>query len=350
MRVIQGNFGQFGDQSVDSFMMVNDHGIEITCINYGCIITKIITPDKNKTYENIVLGFDSIDEYVKNNFYFGAVCGRVAGRIRGGSFELDGETYSLAQNDNNNHLHGGMKGFDKVLWDTAIVESNEEVGVQFSYISKDGEEGYPGNLTIRVTYTLNNENELSIHYSGKSNKNTLLNVTNHSYFNLSGNVKRDILDHSLSLKSDQFLELDGDLLPTGNLLEVNGTPFDFTEGRTIETGATSNHIQNILVGNGYDHPFLLTSHHDNEIVLKHPVTGRTLTIETDEIGVVVYSGNSLPQKGEIRGVPLRKHLGICLETQGLPDAVHHPHFPSWVLKEDQLYSSLTKYRFGIEVN
>lgn len=347
MKVIQEKFGEINDQTVNSFTLVNDHGIELTCINYGCIITKMITPDKDGNYENIVLGYDSLEEYVKGSYFFGTVVGRVAGRIKGGSFDLNGKTYTLAKNENNNHLHGGDKGFDKVIWDASIQENDEKVSVQFSYLSPDGEEGYPGNLNIKVTYTLNNQNELTIHYSGISDEKTLLNMTNHSYFNLSGNIKRDILNHSLSIKSDKFLELNDELLPTGNLLEVKGTSFDFTNERFIQTGVESNHPQNLLAGNGYDHPFALSSNHDEEIILKDSGSGRTLTIETDEPGVVVYSGNQMKTEGEIYGVPSRKYLGICLETQGLPDAIHHPNFPSWVLEKDQEYTSATKYKFGV---
>jgi aldose 1-epimerase len=195
---------------------------------------------------------------------------------------------------------------------------------------------------------LNNDNELSIHYSAETDQKTLLNVANHSYFNLSGNLKRDILNHTLTVKSDQFLQLNQELLPTGNLLDVHSTPFDFTAPRTIGTGVSSSYPQNVLVGNGYDHPFLLKVSHDEEIVLKDPQNGRTLTIETDEPGVVLYSGNSLCETGEIRGVPLRKHLGVCLETQRLPDAIHHPEFPSVILDKGEKYSSTTTYRFGIE--
>jgi aldose 1-epimerase len=347
MKVIYENFGQLDNKTIYSYTLVNNHGVEITAINYGCTITKIITPDKAGNYENIVLGYDSFAEYEKNPSFFGAVCGRVAGRIKGGVFELDGQEYSLVKNDNGNHLHGGGKGFDKVVWDAEIIENDHEIGVQFSYVSPDGEEGYPGNLTINAAYMLNNENELSIHYSAHTDQKTLLNVTNHSYFNLSGNLKRDILGHSLKIKSDRFLELGEDLLPTGNFLDVENTPFDFREERIIETGAMSDHQQNLLAGNGYDHPFLLNKNNDNEIVLKDPESGRTLTIETDEVGVVLYSGNSLSTDGEIRGTQSRKHLGVCLETQGLPDAIHHPHFPSIIVDKGQQYNSITKYRFGV---
>jgi aldose 1-epimerase len=347
MKVIQEKYGQIDGQTVTSFTLINNHGVEVTCINYGCIITKVITPDKSGKFENIVLGYDSLDEYVNGSYFFGAIVGRVAGRIKEGSFELDGKTYTLAKNENNNHLHGGVKGFNQVIWDAEVIESDEEVAVQFSYLSRDGEEGFPGNLNVNVTYKLNNNNELSIHYSGHSDEKTLLTMTNHSYFNLSGNIKRDILNHSLKLKSNKFLELDSELLPTGELVDVAGTSFDFTSERLIKTGAESEHPQNKLAGGGYDHPFLLNTQHDNEIVLKDLENGRSLTIETGEAAVVVYTSNQMKSEGEILGVPSRRYLGICLETQGLPDAIHHPHFPSWILEKDKEYSSVTKYQFGV---
>ncbi len=347
MKVIQEKWAEIDQQPVISFTMINDHGMEVTCINYGCIITKIVTPDKDGNYENVVLGFDQFDPYVTNSPYFGAVIGRVAGRIQNACFELDGKTYTLCKNENNNHLHGGVKGFHRVLWNAVAVEKEEEVGVQFSYTSPDGEEGYPGTVQVQVTYMLNNQNELVISYNAHSDKSTLLNLTNHTYFNLSGNIKRDILNHELKIKSDQFLELNEELIPTGVFLDVANTPFDLREGKKLKDGITANHSQIELVGQGYDHPFLLNVHHDKEIVLQDPESGRTLTVETDEVGVVVYTGNQLQEGMDIYGVPSRKYLGICLETQGLPDAIHHPHFPSWVLQSGEKYSSVTKYRFGV---
>lgn len=350
MKVMQEKFGEIDSQLVTAFTIINDNGIEITCLNYGCIITKIIAPDNKGNYENIVLGFDCLDDYLKYSPYFGAVVGRVAGRIKDACFELDGKTYLLYKNENNNHLHGGFKGVSNVVWEADVIETENEIGIQFLYVSPDGEEGYPGNVHIRVTYTLNNENELCISYYAKSDQNTLLNVTNHTYFNLSGNLKRGVLNHFLKIKSDRFLELDKEFIPTGSILDVTNTPFDFRDGRTIKEGVISGHPQIELVGQGYDHPFLLNVHHDNEIILWDPENGRTLTIETDEVGVIVYTGNQLKDDYEIRGVPSRKYLGICLETQGLPDAIHHPHFPSYILEKDKEYSSVTKYKFGIIKN
>ncbi|WHY86023.1 aldose epimerase family protein [Neobacillus novalis] len=348
MRVVRDYFGTLENKQIHSFTITNDNGVELSCINYGCIITKIIVPDRMGNYENIVLGYDTLEEYIKDTCFLGAVVGRVAGRIKGGSFSLDGKTYSLFKNENKNHLHGGMKGFNQVVWKASVFEGREEAGIQFFYLSPDGEEGYPGNVKINVTYALNNQNELIVRYAGESDQKTLLNVTNHSYFNLSGNLKRDVLDHTLRLKSNSFLEINSELLSTGKILEVDDTPFDFRNGRKIRSGATSQHSQNILAGNGYDHPFLLYTHNDQEILLKDQESGRTLTVETEEPGVVVYSGNNLPSAGQTRGVLLRKHLGICLETQGLPDAIHHPHLPSWVLEKGKAYASCSRYRFGVD--
>lgn len=348
MKIIQEKWAEIHKQPVISFTMINDNGMEVTCINYGCIITKIVTPDKNGNYENVVLGFEHFPPYITNTPYFGAVIGRVAGRIQNACFELDGKTYTLCKNENNNHLHGGVKGLHRVLWNAVAVENEGEVGVRFSYTSPDGEEGYPGTVQVQVTYMLNNQNELVISYNARSDKSTLLNLTNHTYFNLSGNIKRDILDHELKIKSDQFLELNEELIPTGIFLDVTDTPFDLRKGKKLKDGIMANHPQIEVVGQGYDHPFLLNAHHDEEIVLWDPGSGRTLTVETDEVGVVVYTGNQLQEGMDIYGVPSRKYLGICLEVQGLPDAIHHPHFPSWILRPEETYSSVTKYKFGVK--
>jgi aldose 1-epimerase len=348
MKIIQEKFAEKDGKIINSFTMINRNGIEISCINYGCTITKMIVPDRNGNYENIVLGYETFKEYEKGTAYFGAVIGRAAGRIKGAAFDLDGIPYQLQQNNNRNHLHGGFEGFHKVLWTAESFETDKKAGVKFTYTSPDGEAGYPGNVSLVVTYTLDNFNELTIDYHGQTDQKTLLNMTNHSYFNLSGNLKRDTLKHSLTLKSNSFLELDQELVPTGTIQDVEGTDFDFRIGRLIQSGAESDHQQCILAGKGYDHPFLLSVNHDQEIFLEDPESGRTLTIETDEVAVVLYSGTQLTSHGEIYGVPSRKYLGICLETQGLPDAIHHPHLPSWILDKDKEYSSKTKYRFGLD--
>ncbi|PFP31365.1 galactose-1-epimerase [Bacillus sp. AFS073361] len=345
MKLLQEKFAELDGQTITTFTMVNDQGMEVSTIDYGCTITRIVVPDRNGTLENVVLGFDTIEEYQQHSPYFGAVVGRHAGRIANAEFTLEGTTYHLAKNNNDNHLHGGIKGLDKVIWNTEVVEEKDSLTLVFTYLSKDGEEGYPGNLKMKISYTLNNDNELQISYEGVSDQKTVVNVTNHSYFNLSGNLKRDVLNHKLTLKSNRFLELDEELIPTGEILPVENTSFDFRSGRKIIEGTDTNDSQNIIAGNGYDHPFLLTDNHNKEIYLFDDESGRGLIIETNQPAVVLYTGNQLADDFSIRGINSRKYLGLCLETQGLPDSLNHPHFPSAILEKDQGYYSVTKYIF-----
>ncbi|MFB5196578.1 aldose epimerase family protein [Neobacillus sp. KR4-4] len=345
MNLIQEKFAELDGQTITTFTMINDQGMEVSTIDYGCTITRIVVPDRNGTLENVVLGFDTIEEYQQHSPYFGAVVGRHAGRIANAEFTLEGTTYHLAKNNNGNHLHGGIKGFDKVIWNTEVVEEKDSLTLVFTYLSKDGEEGYPGNLKMKISYTLNNDNELQISYEGVSDQKTVVNVTSHSYFNLSGNLKRDVLNHKLTLKSNRFLELDEELIPTGEILPVENTSFDFRSGRKIIEGTDTNDRQNIIAGNGYDHPFLLTDNHNKEIYLFDDESGRGLIIETNQPAVVLYTGNQLADDFSIQGINSRKYLGLCLETQGLPDSLNHPHFPSAILEKDQGYYSVTKYIF-----
>ncbi|OIJ17040.1 galactose mutarotase [Anaerobacillus alkalilacustris] len=346
MKITKDLFAKLKGKSIYAYTLKNSHGMEVTCIDYGCIITKILIPDVNGNTENVVLGFDTLEDYQNYSPYFGAVCGRVAGRISRGQFELNGKTYQLATNNDNNHLHGGIEGFDKVVWSSRVIENEHEGSVIFTYLSKDSEEGYPGNLEVKVTYTLSEDNAFTITYEGETDKTTIVNLTNHTYFNLSGNAKRDILNHQLQLKSDQFIELNDELLPTGEHLPVEGTPFDFREGRKIVDGSYSSHPQNQLAGEGYDHPFLLNENNKEEIILIDEESGRRLVIETDQPCVVLYTGTQLQDHFKIGQTESRKYLGLCLETQGVPDAINHPHFPSIVLEKGEKYFSQTKYSFG----
>lgn len=335
-------------QPVYLFTLKNNQGVEISCLNYGCIITKILAPDRNGNVENIVLGFDRFSDYEVNSPYLGAIVGRVAGRISGGTFQLNGNNYRVTQNEGNNHLHGGNKGFSHVLWDAKIIEKVNEVSLEFFYNSPDGEEGYPGNVEMKVTYILNDFNEFTISYYGISDQTTLLNVTNHTYFNLSGNLKRDILNHELTIDSDKFLELQENLLPTGNIVNVDNTVFDFRNGRIIGEGINSNHSQNIIANNGYDHPFLLNKNHQQEIILVEKESGRKLIVETDEPCVVLYTGNTLGNEFSFSGTPSRKYLGLCLETQHPPDSINHPQYQSFILQEKQEYQTETKFLITLE--
>ena len=348
MLVQEKLFGFIDDRPVTLFTVRNKNGFEVSCMNYGCVITEILASDRRGQYENVVLGYDTLEEYGRNAKYLGAVVGRVAGRIKGGSFRLGEDVYNIPMNENNNHLHGGPKGFSHVLWNSTILEGDHETTIEFTYLSRDREEGYPGNLEMKVAYTiLHDEDTLSITYSGISDKDTLLNVTNHSYFNLSGNLKRDVLDHELMIDSPAYLELNEEFIPTGNLVPVENSVFDFRESRKIADGATSVHPQNVLVGNGYDHPFLLKENESSVMVLTDEASGRQLVVETTESAVVLYTGNNLGNSEIMRGEQLRDYLGICLETQGPPDSIHHPHFPSSILQAGKEYKSTTTYSFGV---
>ncbi|WP_223594399.1 aldose epimerase family protein [Neobacillus bataviensis] len=345
MKIIDKLIGNYDGQSVIEYTLINDSGVTVSCLNYGCVITKIIVPDRQGNFENVVLGFEEFEDYLDLSPYFGSVVGRVAGRIKGAKFELDGKEYLLADNEHPNHLHGGKKGFNSVVWRVEKIEEDEAVGLKFYYHSPNGEEGYPGNLDIFVTYLLNNKNELVITYEGKTDQKTLVNLTNHSYFNLSGNLKRDCTEHILQLESDRFLELGEDLIPTGKMITAKKTPFDFQHGRRILSGVNSEHPQNVLAGNGYDHPLIFTEKGENSIVLSDEESGRTLMVTTDQPCVVVYTSNQLEGPFSISGVRARNYLGVCLETQGLPDAIHHAEFPSVILNPEDVYYSTTKYRF-----
>nr|WP_304216857.1 aldose epimerase family protein [Fredinandcohnia onubensis] len=342
MEVTVHPYGKYDNQEVQAFTLKNDHGLSLTCIDYGCIITEVIAPDRNGAQENVVLGFDNLDGYLADQTFQGAIVGRIAGRIRGGEFELNGKTYSLDKNENTNHIHGGVKGFSNVVWDSTIIKEENHVGVEFKYVSKDGEGGYPGTVEMTVTYSLNNENEFLISAVGVPDADTLLNITNHAYFNLSGNMKRDILDHELSIKSSKFLELDQEFLPTGELRDVTGTIFDFRNGRKIADGPNSKDAQIDLVGQGYDHPFLFD---EKLVTLYDEASGRLLKVETNQPAVVIYTSNTM-EGFEMRGGMARPYLGVCLETQAPPDAIHHPNFPSTIIKKDEKYQWETKYTFS----
>lgn len=332
--------GTINGINIKEFTLANKNGMKVSFLDYGCIITKIIVPDREGNFENVVLGYENADHYVQNPWYLGAVIGRFAGRIGEGSFELEGKTYTLEQNDGNNHLHGGKAGFDKVVWQSECVAG----GVQFTYESPDGEGGYPGNVKVTVTYTLNDENEFAIRYEAVSDQQTLLNMTNHTYFNLSGGLKRDITDHLLQIDSDRYAELNEELLPTGMLRPVEDTAFDFRRGQPIRAGVESDDPQNELAGGGYDHPFVLSG--GGDIVLSDEQNGRVLRMKTDQNCVVLYSGTQITDGEELHGGVSRKYAGLCLETQGLPDSIHQPHFPQNIIDAGDTYTSHTVYQFS----
>ncbi len=347
MAIRQNTFGQKNGQDITRYTLTNDKGFQVSCLDYGCIITEILTPDQNGLLENVVLGFDTWEEYGSNPHYFGAVVGRFAGRIQEGAFTIEGTDYQLARNSNGQHLHGGPGGFHSVVWKAEAIETENESIIEFTHFSPDGEEGFPGNLTMTVRYVVkHDENQLAISYFAKSDKTTLLNITNHSYFNLSGDFKRTILDHRLTIPSNHYAELNGDMLPTGNLiLAEEDRLFDFRNGSTLREGVDSQHPQIKLVGGGYDHPFLLNKEAQPVIELKDLESGRGLRVETTEPAVVLYTANHIGGPYSFKSVAAQNQLGLCLETQGMPDSVHHPHFPSAILKAQETFESRTVYKF-----
>jgi aldose 1-epimerase len=341
MDVIKKPFGEMYGKVVESYTLKNDSGMEMTFITFGGAITKIVTPDKNGVLENIVLGFDTLEQYVQHVHYYGALIGRVAGRIGQASYPSQGKKVELTSNDSGNHLHGGKIGFNRVIWAVGEVSvEKEKVSVRLSYLSRDGEEGYPGNVKVDVTYTLTNSNELLIEYRAEPERDTPINMTSHSYFNLSGAYKEDILTHRLQMKADRVLELSDDKVPTGRLIPSEGTAFDFHDGQTIHEGMQSGQKE------GYDHAFILNKG-EQGIVLSHEESGRAMTVDTDQEAVVLYTGNHLSDDLLWGGVKGREHLGICLETQGYPDAVNHPHFPSVMVKKGEVYKASTTYSFHV---
>lgn len=343
--VRKSDFGRMPNGTViEQYTLTNARGVVARIITYGALLTELHVPDKAGQLGDVVLGFDKLDGYLKGHPYFGATIGRVGNRIAKGAFSLDGKTYTLARNDGPNHLHGGLKGFDKVVWQAQIVPANAGVAVQFTYVSPDGEEGYPGKLTATVTYTLTDANELRLDYTAKTDKATPVNLTNHSYWNLAGGG--NILDHILTLDADRYTPVDDTLIPTGQIAPVKGTPMDFTQPKTIGSRLLE------LSGSprGYDHNYALNSggkRLELAATVYEPTTGRVLEILTDQPGVQFYSGNFLDatltgKKGQV----YHQYYGFCLETQHFPDSVNQPNFPSTILKRGQTYKTTTIHRFS----
>ena len=355
--VTRAAFGTMPDGTpIEVFTIANARGIEVRAIEFGAIIVSLTTPDRSGRSADVVLGYDTLADYVsKNTPYLGGVVGRYANRIAKGRFTLDGQEYKLATNNGPNHLHGGVKGFDKVAWSGEPVTGADGPGVAFTYTSRDGEEGYPGTLKVRVTYTLNDRNELTVDYHATSDKPTHVNLSQHSYFNLSGG-DRNILDHTLTLNAERFTPVDEALIPTGELAPVAGTPLDFRKPTAIGARIEDKHVQ-LLRGRGYDHNFVLVrlkpdATGDRDVApaarLVDPVSGRTLDVATTEPGIQFYSGNFLD--GTIKGKKGRVYAqrwGLCLETQHFPDSPNRPNFPSTILRPGVEYRSRTVFTFGV---
>lgn len=343
VRYAEKNFGVVGADSVKQFTLTNANGMQVSILNYGGTVTNIIVPDKDKQMGDVVLGFDSLNGYLQSgNPYMGCLVGRYANRIAQGKFLLNNRSYTLAKNNDGNSLHGGLKGFDKVIWQTTKLSDSS---IRLTYTSKDGEEGYPGNLATTVVYTLQADNALKIEYTAITDQPTPVNLTNHSYFNLSAGKDSTILHHALMIKADQYTEVNDQLIPTGKLPEVTGTPMDFTSSKEIGKEIAS-------VKGGYDHNWVLKrSGKELELVatLHDPASGRVLDVLTTQPGIQFYTGNFL--NGSLQGKHGRRYIknaGLCLETQHFPDGPNQPGFPNTILTPGETYRHTTVFKFSVK--
>ena len=343
-------FGKTSDGiDISRYTLKNSSGMEVSIINYGGIITSWKVKDRDGNYKDIVLGFNDLLDYESSSPYFGALIGRYGNRIKEGKFNLDGVEYTLAVNNGENHLHGGLKGFDKVIWDIKEEENESSASLVLSYISKDMEEGYPGNLDVKVTYTLTNEDELKVRYEADTDKKTVVNLTQHSYFNLSANLGRDILGHQITIDADSFLPVDTTLIPTGELRDVERTPFDFRESKRV--GDDINELDRQLTfGNGYDHCWVLNNQDEGIRFVASaydPLSGRLLEVFSDQPGIQFYSGNFLD--GTLKSKDGGSYVfrsGFCLETQHYPNSPNQKSFPTVILNPGEKYDTETIFRFS----
>jgi aldose 1-epimerase len=343
-------FGKLADgTAVDLYTLKNRNGLLVEITNYGGSVVSIRTPDRRGLMDDIVLGYSDPNGYVADQSYFGALIGRFANRIGKARFTLNGVEYQLAQNNGVNHLHGGVRGFNKVLWQARELDHKEGVALKLTYHSKDGEEGYPGNLAVTATYVLTDSNELRIDYSATTDKETILNLTHHSYFNLAGAGSGDVLDHQVKLNADRFTPVDETLIPTGELRAVKGTPFDFNSSTAIGK-RINQQDQQLILGKGYDHNFVLNKK-DGELslaaVVYEPGSGRELEMWTTEPGMQLYTGNFLDNVRGKAGQVYSRRGGFCLEAQHFPDSPNKPAFPSTILKPGQRYKQTTVYKFMV---
>jgi aldose 1-epimerase len=351
---IASPFGSTGTgEPATLYTLRNAQGMEVKITNYGGRIVSLKVPDRSGKVGDVVLGFDSLSSYLAENPYFGAIVGRYGNRIAKGGFTLGGQTYTLAKNNGPNALHGGLKGFDKVVWAAAPFTDSTGTGLILTYTSKDGEEGYPGSLSARVTYTLTDRNEVAIDYHATSDQPTPVNLTQHSYFNLAGEGRGDVLGHQVMIAADRFTPVDTTLIPTGELRDVTGTPFDFRQPTTIGARIGQATDQQIRFGGGYDHNYVLNKPAADSLTLAarvvEPTSGRVMEVFTTEPGLQFYSGNFLD--GTLRGksgATYARRSGFAMETQHYPDSPNHPEFPSTILLPGQEYHSRTVYRFSVQ--
>jgi aldose 1-epimerase len=348
----KGTFGKVDGKDVSLYTLTNANGVVMKVTNYGGIVTSLMVPDKTGKMADIVLGYNDVDSYVKSSPYFGAIVGRYGNRIGKAKFSLEGKDYTLAANNGENSLHGGKKGFDKVIWDVKELKSADAVGLELKYLSKDGEEGFPGNLSTKVVYWLTNKNEFKIEYTATTDKATVVNLTQHSYFNLAGEGTGDILSHELTLNADKFVPVDKGLIPTGELPLVKGTPMDFTKQTAIGARVRED-FEQLKLGNGYDHCWVLNQKKPGEMTLAasvyEPTTGRCLEVTTTEPAIQFYCGNFLDGTNIGKsGKPYNFRNGFCLETEHYPDSPNKPSFPSVVLKPGKTYKTATTYKFFVK--
>ena len=330
------------------YKLTNSHGVEVHAMNYGGIILSIRVPDRKGQFADIVLGHDTMEGYIPNPPYIGAIVGRYANRIANGTFTLDGKTYTLPKNDGPNTLHGGTtRTFDKVVWDGEPLKG--KTGVAFTYLSKDGEEGFPGNCKVKVTYTLTDANELIIDYQATTDKDTPINVSQHSYFNLKGEGNGDILDHDIMINADRFTPVNKNLIPTGELAPVKGTPLDFTKSTRIGARIDDKYEQ-LELAHGYDHNFVINRKGAGLVLaarVYEPTTGRVLEVSTTQPGIQFYTGNFLD--GTVvgkEGHVYKRRYGFCLETQHFPDSPNHPNFPTTILRPGETFHQTTVFKFS----
>ncbi len=357
MKIEKQSFGKLANGvPVNLFTLCNANGLKVKITNYGGIVVSVMVPDKEGKFEDVVLGLDSLEDYLAKTYqeesvYFGAIIGRFGNRIAKGKFTLDGKEYTLATNNGPHHLHGGDRGFDKALWLAEEVYEDDGVGLSLYYVSEDGEEGYPGRLRVNVFYMLTNKNELQISYSAETDKATIVNLTNHSYFNLSGNRGKSILEHELLLNADKFVPVDSSMIPKGRLQPVEGTPFDFRAREAIGPKMKTEHEQ-LSYGKGFDHCFVLNGEAGGlkfAASVFEPDSSRFMEVFTTEPGIQFYTGNFLSRKIEGKGsVNYFPHAGLCLETEHFPDAPNQPSFPSVELRPGEVYQSQTVYKFSIK--
>ena len=345
------SFGKVSDgKEATLYTLTNKNGVEVSITDFGATVVSIKTPDNKGKFIDIVAGYESAAEYETGKNYFGATVGRYGNRIAHGEFTLDGKKYTLAKNNGENHLHGGIKGFNKEMWSAEDVSKKDAPAIRFHYVSKDGEEGYPGNLSCFVTFALTAANELKIEYSATTDKNTVVNLTNHSYFNLAGTGT--ILEHELTLFASRFTPVDAGLIPTGELRAVKGTSFDFSKSTAIGARIDQKEDEQIKLGNGYDHNFVLDGSKGGKLALAakvfEPTTGRGLEVWTTEPGVQFYTGNFLDGISKGKGKTYERRSEFCLETQHFPDSPNQKGFPSTVLHPGGKYSSETIYKFVVK--